>query len=354
MGRESSLRDIKIDSPVESVDIRNSSRSELILGIEGTAWNLSVGIVSEEEVISFAESAYLPKSGGIHPREAAQHHAEKIVDVLREALKKMKEKGFSEEDIRGVAFSIGPGLGQSLRIVATAARSLALKWRVSLIGVNHCIAHIEVGRWMCGTEDPIVLYLSGANSQVLGYMAGRYRIFGETLDIGLGNALDKFARSVGLKHPGGPEIERLAQKSSRYIELPYTVKGMDFAFSGILSAAKKLAEKYPLEDVCYSLQETVFAMCTEVAERALAHTQKDELLLVGGVGMNKRLQKMLKDMCEDRGARFYTPPPEYTKDNGVMIAYTGLLMMRSGCTIPIEKSRVNPDFRPDEVEVKWK
>jgi len=342
------------DCPAESADTPSSSRNELVLGIEGTAWNLSVGIVSEEEVISSAESPYIPKSGGIHPREAAQHHAEKIVDVLNDALRKLREKGFSEEDIRGVAFSIGPGLGPALRVVATAARALSLKWNVPLIGVNHCIAHIEIGRWMCGTEDPIVLYLSGANSQVLGFLAGRYRIFGETLDIGLGNALDKFARWVGLKHPGGPEIEKLAERPSKYIPLPYTVKGMDFAFSGILSAAKRAAEEHPLEDVCYSLQETVFAMCTEVAERALAHTGKDELLLVGGVGRNRRLQQMLRDMCNDRGARFYMPPPEYMKDNGVMIAYTGLLMLRTGCTLSIEGSHVRPDYRPDEVEVKWR
>ncbi|MDK2782297.1 MAG: bifunctional N6-L-threonylcarbamoyladenine synthase / protein kinase Bud32 [Archaeoglobi archaeon] len=346
---------MKTDYPAESADTRNSSRrNELVLGIEGTAWNLSIGIVSPEEVISSAESPYVPKSGGIHPREAAQHHADVLPGVLREALKKMRERGYSEKDIRGVAFSIGPGLGPCLRIVATSARALSIKWGVPLIGVNHCIAHVEIGRWMSDAEDPIVLYLSGANSQVIGYMAGRYRILGETLDIGLGNALDKFARAVGLRHPGGPEIERLAERSSRYLPLPYTVKGMDFAFSGILSAAKRLAEKHPLEDVCYSLQETVFAMCTEVAERALALSEKNELLLVGGVGMNRRLQRMLRDMCEDRGASFHMPPPEYMKDNGVMIAYTGLLMLKSGCTIEIEESRVRPDYRPDEVEVKWR
>ena len=129
--------------------------------------------------------------------------------------------------------------------------------------------------------DPIVLYASGANTQVIGYLNGRYRIFGETLDIGLGNALDKFARSRDLPHPGGPAIEEMARKGS-YIELPYTVKGMDLAFSGLVSAAKEI--RAPIEDVCFSLQETAFAMCVEVSERALAHAEKEEILLVGGVG----------------------------------------------------------------------
>ena len=140
------------------------------------------------------------------------------------------------EKIRAVAFSQGPGLGPALRTVATAARALSIALGVPLIGVNHCVAHIEIGRWATGFDDPIVLYASGANTQVLGFLGGRYRIFGETLDIGLGNALDKFARSHDLPHPGGPVIERLARQEYR---LPYTVKGMDLAFSGLVSAARE-------------------------------------------------------------------------------------------------------------------
>ncbi len=113
------------------------------------------------------------------------------------------------------------------------------------MGVNHCIAHVEIGCFATGCRDPIVLYASGANTQVIGYLNGRYRIFGETLDIGIGNALDKFARSKDLPHPGGPHLEKLA-KEGKYIELPYTVKGMDLAFSGLVSAAKE--SNAPLSD----------------------------------------------------------------------------------------------------------
>jgi N6-L-threonylcarbamoyladenine synthase/protein kinase Bud32 len=314
-----------------------------ILGIEGTAWNLSAALF-DRDLIALASRPYSPAHGGIHPREAAQHHASVMKEVIGSILKE-------PEKITGIAFSQGPGLGPCLRTVATAARSLALGLEVPLIGVNHCVAHVEIGRFATGCKDPVVLYASGANTQVIGYLNGRYRIFGETLDVGIGNALDKFARAKKFPHPGGPHIETLA-KNGTYIELPYTVKGMDFAFSGLVSAAKD--HKASLPDVCFSLQETAFAMCVEVTERALSLTGKDEVLLVGGVGANRRLQEMLRIMCEDRSARFFVPEQKYLGDNGAMIAYTGKIMLESGCSLPVEASRINPSFRSDEVEVIWR
>jgi glycoprotease/Kae1 family metallohydrolase len=224
---------------------------------------------------------------------------------------------------------------------------------VPLIGVNHCIAHIEVERWKTDLVDPIVLYVSGANSQVLSYRQKRYRILGETLDIGIGNCLDKFARSAGLAHPGGPKVERLAKGSHRYLPMPYVVKGMDFSFSGIVTAAQNALNSATIEDICYSFQETAFAMLVEVCERALSQTDKSDLLLAGGVGANKRLQEMLAIMSAERGARFFSPRPEYLQDNGTMIAYTGLLMLSHGIQTPIASSAANPNFRPDEVEIVW-
>ncbi|MDD1699063.1 MAG: bifunctional N(6)-L-threonylcarbamoyladenine synthase/serine/threonine protein kinase [Methanoregula sp.] len=314
-----------------------------ILGIEGTAWNLSAALF-DKELILLVSRPYSPALGGIHPREAAQHHASVMKELISSVLK-------DPEKITGIAFSQGPGLGPCLRTVATAARSLALALEVPLVGVNHCIAHIEIGRFATGCHDPVILYASGANTQVIGFLNGRYRIFGETLDIGIGNALDKFARSRDLPHPGGPIIESQA-KLGRYIDLPYTVKGMDLAFSGLVSAAKDSKESLP--DVCCSLQETAFAMCVEVTERAMSLAGKDEVLLVGGVGANRRLQEMLRMMCEDRGAQFYVPEQKYLGDNGAMIAYTGKLMLESGSSLPVESSQIKPSFRSDDVDVTWK
>ena len=183
-----------------------------VLGIEGTAWSLSAAIVGWDKVYAEAAHPYVPETGGIHPMMAAQHHANYISQIIRQVL----DSGY---DFDGVAFSQGPGLGPCLRTVATAARALALAYDVPLIGVNHCVAHIEVGRWQTGCHDPVVLYVSGANSQVLAFRRGRYRIFGETLDIGIGNALDKFGRHLGLQHPGGPKIEALAREGKNYIIL---------------------------------------------------------------------------------------------------------------------------------------
>ncbi len=319
------------------------TRSGPVLGIEGTAWNLSAAVF-DDDLITLKSDPYRPVQGGIHPREAAQHHAACIAGLIQDVLSKAPP-------VSAVAFSRGPGLGPCLRIVATAARSLAASLNVPLIGVNHCVAHVEIGRFASGFDDPVVLYASGANTQVLGYMQQRYRIFGETLDIGIGNAIDKFARSKGLAHPGGPEIEARATGGS-YIPLPYTVKGMDLAFSGLVSAARESTA--PIQDVCFSFQETAFAMCVEVTERALSQTGKDEMILVGGVGANKRLQEMLRLMCHERGAAFAVPELQYLGDNGAMIAYTGRLMLEAGQTIPIAESTVNPSYRADQVEVGWR
>ena len=192
-------------------------------------------------------------------------------------------------------------------------------------------------------QDPCYLYVSGVNTQIIVYEDGKYRVVGETLDIGLGNMLDKFARDLGLGFPGGPKIEELA-KTGKFIELPYTVKGMDVSFSGILTKLQQLYSKgITKEDLCYSLQENCFAMLTEVVERAMAHTEKKELLLVGGVGANKRFCEMLTIMCQERGARFYNVPMALVRDNGAMIAWEGYLRRKESGDI-----EVKPHWRVDE------
>jgi universal protein Kae1 len=260
-----------------------------------------------------------------------------------------------EHDLKvdAISFSQGPGLGPCLRTVATAARVLSLRFGVPLVGVNHCVAHIEVGKWQSCAQDPAVIYVSGANTQVLALRQGHYRVFGETLDISIGNAIDKFARNIGLSHPGGPKVEELALQAKKYIPLPYTVKGMDLSFSGLSTAATEATKKYDLADVCYSLQETAFAMLVEVTERAMAHAEKKEAMLVGGVGANKRLGEMLNTMCNERGAKFFLPPRKFMGDNGSMIAYTGLIMHKCGVVTQLQESKVRPGYRTDDVVVTW-
>jgi N6-L-threonylcarbamoyladenine synthase len=324
----------------------------ICLGIEGTAHTVGVGIVDHDcRVLSNMMKMIDGSKGGIHPREAANHHAENIVPLMHDALAKA---GISYEDIDLVAFSQGPGLGPCLRTAATAARALSQTLGVDLVGVNHCVAHLEIGRKVAGCADPALLYASGGNTQVIAHSGGRYRVFGETLDIGIGNMIDKFGREAGLPFPSGPHLERLARDGKRLLELPYSVKGMDVAFSGILTAALQLRKKgEPMEDLCYSLQETCFAMLVEVTERAMAHVEKDEVLLGGGVVQNKRLQGMVRLMAEERGARMFVPPGPLCVDNGAMIAWTGLLMHQHGVRTPLEESIVRQRYRTDEVDLPW-
>ncbi|MDO5847953.1 MAG: bifunctional N(6)-L-threonylcarbamoyladenine synthase/serine/threonine protein kinase [Methanobrevibacter sp.] len=321
------------------------------LGIEGTAEKTGVGIVdSDGNILGMAGRQLFPEKGGIHPRIAAEHHAEWIPKLIPEAI---EQAGIEYDDIDLISFSQGPGLGPALRIVATSARSLALSLNKPIIGVNHCIGHVEIGKLDTGAINPVTLYVSGGNSQVIAFESGRYRIFGETLDIAIGNCLDHFGRETGLGHPGGPVIEKLAKKGS-YVDLPYSVKGMDFSFSGLLSAALREHQKgTPIEDICYSLQETAFAMLVEVTERALSHTQKDEVMLCGGVSANSRLREMLNTMATEQGAKFYMPEMKLCGDNGVMIAWLGILMNNHFGPMDMDKTEIIQRFRTDEVDIPW-
>ncbi|MBU0498409.1 MAG: bifunctional N(6)-L-threonylcarbamoyladenine synthase/serine/threonine protein kinase [Candidatus Thermoplasmatota archaeon] len=328
----------------------------ICLGIEGTAHSYGVGIITNEKkhcnVLANIIHTYQPPQGGIHPREAANHHVTYADQIIKEAL---THAHLTLPDIDLISFSQGPGLGPCLRTAATAARALALTLNKPLIGVNHCVAHLEIGRGTIpACTNPILLYVSGANTQIIGFAEGKYRVFGETLDIGIGNCLDKFGRYVNLAFPAGPKIETLAQQGTTYYPLPYTIKGMDVAFSGLLTGAQQYISRHkPLKDICYSIQETTFAALTEVTERAMAHTEKKQVLLGGGVASNTRLRDMVKTMADERHAQFFVPRKDLCIDNGAMIAWLGYVMHIHGHTMTIKQSKINQRYRTDMVEVTW-
>lgn len=323
----------------------------ICLGIEGTAEKTGIGIVdSNGNIIGLAGKPMLPKKGGIHPRQASEHHSKWIPKLINQVTEETNI-GLNEIDL--ISFSIGPGLGPALRTVATAARTLSLGLKIPIIGVNHCVGHIEIGKLDTKAIDPLTLYVSGGNSQLIGFESGKYRVFGETLDIAIGNCLDHFGREVGLKHPAGPIIEKLAKKGS-YIDLPYTIKGMDFSFSGLLSAAIRNFQKgIAIEDICYSLQETAFSMLVEVAERGLSNTKNDELMVCGGVAANKRLKEMLSTMACEHYTKFYIPKMNLCGDNGAMIAWLGLLTYNAFGSMDLSSTSIIPKYRTDEVNVPW-
>jgi len=345
----------------------------VVIGIESTAHTFGIGIVRDEKILSNVKSMYSTENGGIIPTDAAKHHSEVCNQIYFESLNQAK---IEEKDIDAIAFSQGPGLAPCLREGIKFAKELSVKLKKPIVPVNHCIAHLEIGK-ITGAKNPIMLYASGANTQIIAYESGQYRIFGETLDIGVGNFIDNFAREIGIGFPGGPRIQELAKLGKNYIEIPYVVKGMDISLSGILTNLKQKiqekiemnrksispaieiagSKKYSKEDLAYSMQETVFAMLIETTERALAHTGKKELLLGGGVSCNSRLQEMAKMMSEDRGVKFFVPSRDLLTDNGAMIAFLGEIMFNKKIKFPynsLNEVDIKPRQRTDEVEVNWK
>lgn len=332
----------------------------MILGIESTAHTFGIAVVDKGKILVNLRDMYKTEKGGIVPVEAAKHHKE-IAESLYE--KAIADAGIKEEEIDAIALSNAPGLAPCLLAGLHFAKEKAKKLGVPIIPVNHCIAHLEIGR-LTGAKDPVLLYASGANTQIIAYASGKYRIFGETLDLGIGNFIDTFARYAGLGFPGGPKIAELAEKgkesylkTGKLVELPYTIKGMDVAFSGLLTKLRQMIEskKYKLEDLSFSMQEIVFAELVEAAERAIAHTGKKELLLGGGVACNKRLQEMCRIMCEERGCKLFVPENSLLVDNAAMICYLGEIMFNSGIKEKsLDKVDIDARERTDEVIVSWK
>ncbi|KAM3738858.1 hypothetical protein ACB098_09G163000 [Castanea mollissima] len=295
-------------------------------------------------------------------------------------MKKMIALGFEGSakniyEIDCLCYTKGPGMGAPLQVAAVVIRILSQLWKKPIVAVNHCVAHIEMGRIVTGADDPV----------------GQYQIFGETIDIAVGNFLDQFARVLALSNDPNPgynieqilcgtwpisscpngtsfpykskvngyamdlrstvcicNLHLLAKKGEQFIDLPYVVKGMDVSFKKL-----KNNECTPA-DLCYSLQETVFAMLVEITERAMAHCDTKDVLIVGGVGCNERLQEMMRTMCSERGGKLFATDDRYCIDNGAMIAYTGLLAYVHGMLTPLEESTFTQQFRTDEVHAIWR
>ncbi|KAK6056749.1 metallohydrolase, glycoprotease/Kae1 family [Cooperia oncophora] len=347
----------KRDSPATSM--HNFNTMVCVLGIEGSANKIGVGIIRDGEVLSNPRATFhAPPGEGFRPSETAQHHRQHILKILSKAL---DEAGIKEpeKEIDAIAYTKGRKDREHLLQVwcGMVARTLSLSWSLPLIPVNHCIGHIEMGRLITGADNPVVL------SSLI--RINRYRVFGETIDIAVGNCLDRFARVVKLPNDPSPgyNIEQAAKKGKKLLDLPYTVKGMDVSFSGILSTIESKAPQvlasgeFTVEDLCFSLQETVFAMLVEITERAMAHTGSRELLIVGGVGCKQETavpQEMASSMCAERGAHLFATDERFCIDNGAMIAQAGCLMHEAGLKCELEKSTITQRYRTDDVNVCWR
>jgi N6-L-threonylcarbamoyladenine synthase len=328
----------------------------LCLGIESTAHTFGCSVVdSRGKMLSDSRDVYkAPEGSGIHPREASRHHMEVSPNILRNAL---NSADVAMKDIDIVGYSAGPGLGPCLRVGAVIARTVAGFYKKPLVPVNHALGHIELGAMLTGASDPLVLLVSGGHTMILAFSHRRWRVFGETLDITVGQLLDQFGRALGFASPCGNRIEQLASQSAgKYMQLPYIIKGNDVSFSGLLTAVVKLAScNAQLTDTCYSLQETAFAMLAEAVERALSFTNKKEMMIVGGVAANKRLAQMLDSVCSRQDAKLFVCPIKFAGDNGAQIAWTALQeYLATKMNVQVEESTVQQSWRLDTVHVSWR
>jgi N6-L-threonylcarbamoyladenine synthase len=328
----------------------------LCLGIESTAHTFGCSVVdSRGNMLSDVRDVYkAPEGSGIHPREASRHHMEVSPDIFKNAL---KSADVTMKNIDIVGYSAGPGLGPCLRVGAVVARTIAGFYKKPLVPVNHALGHIELGAILTGASDPLVLLVSGGHTMMLAFSHSRWRVFGETLDITVGQLLDQFGRALGFASPCGNRIEQLASQSGgKYLQLPYIIKGNDVSFSGLLTAAVKLAScNTELADTCYSLQETAFAMLAEAVERALSFTNKKEMMIVGGVAANKRLAQMLESVCSRQDAKLFVCPIKFAGDNGAQIAWTALQeYLATKMSVQVEESTVRQSWRLDTVNVSWR
>ena len=326
----------------------------LCLGIESTAHTFSCAVLEKKgkkgKILSDVKKIYRPSEGqGIHPREASRHHIDHSSNVLRESL---NFANISVEQLDMISYAAGPGLGPCLRVGAVVARSLSSYYDIPIYPVNHAIGHIELGKLLTGAKNPLVLLVSGGHTMLLAFLSGRWRVFGETLDITLGQLLDQFGRSLGFASPCGVKVEEMAKKSTNYKDLPYSVKGNDVSFSGLLSAAKSIT-KNGVNDACFSLQETAFAMIGEATERALSFTKKRELMIVGGVAANQHLSSMLNDICARHKCKFFVVPQRYAGDCGSQIAWTGLLNATVEDSSIIQNTFVTQSWRLDTVDIAY-
>jgi glycoprotease/Kae1 family metallohydrolase len=319
-----------------------------ILGIESTAHTLGIGIFNDRKgVISNARARYQPKGGGILPRDAADHHALNFPIVLKSSL---ETANLNINDMDAIAVAQGPGIGAPLSFGVSMARYLSSLLDVPIIGVNHPYAHIKIAEYFGKTEKPIIIYISGGNTQVLfENKNGFYDVLGETLDMGLGNLYDSFLRETGEKEAYGSKLEELA-KGGKYIRMPYVVKGINISYSGLFTHAKRMIGKEKINDIAYSLLETSLSMTMEITERAFHMKDAKSFLACGGVAQNSRLKEMLSLMAKENNCPWYVAQNEYNGDNGAMIAYAGYLMQKRFGYFEMKDILPYPDYRIDRIE----
>ncbi|WP_143276123.1 tRNA (adenosine(37)-N6)-threonylcarbamoyltransferase complex transferase subunit TsaD [Brevundimonas diminuta] len=285
--------------------------------------------------------------GGVVPEIAARSHVEMIDGVTRRA---MSEAGLDWSALDGVAATAGPGLVGGVMVGLSYGKAAALARGLPLIAVNHLEGHAVSARLGAETTYPFLLLLvSGGHCQLLEVRGiGDMSRLGTTIDDAAGEAFDKIAKAMGLGYPGGPALEKLAASGdgSRF-ELPRALLGRkdcDFSFSGLKTAASRLAQTCETEqdraDLADAVQKVIARQLAERTERAMkdyAEAHEHRLFVVaGGVAANKTIRRTLEDLAAKHGFAFLAPPMAYCTDNAAMIALAGAERLEKGLTSDID------------------
>jgi len=314
-----------------------------VLGIETSCDETGVAVFDPDRGLLahtlYSQVCMHADYGGVVPELASRDHVRKLLPLIRQTL---REAGLATGDLRGVAYTAGPGLIGALLVGASCARALAWSLDVPAIGVHHMEGHLLAPLLESEPPQPpfVALLVSGGHSMLIEVAAiGTYRLLGDTLDDAAGEAFDKTAKLMGLPYPGGPALARLAESGTagRFkFSRPMTDRpGLDFSFSGlktqVLLAYRANAEDPAAKaDVARGFEDAIVDTLSIKCRRALRQTGSDKLVIAGGVGANRKLRAQLAGAAAREGFKVFFPRLEFCTDNGAMIALAGALRLRAG------------------------
>lgn len=328
----------------------------LILGIETSCDETAVAVLDDiQGILSDIISSQLEHSqyGGVVPEIASRTHLKTILPVLEKALSAAK---VSLSQLDGIAVTCGPGLVGSLLVGISVAKALHFSLAIPLIGIHHIEAHIFAAILENPELSPpfVALVVSGGHTQLIFLPAfGVYEILGSTRDDAAGEAFDKVAALLGLGYPGGPIINRLAEKGDpEFMKFPRaSVKDFEFSYSGLKTAVVNYVKNSPadivrkhLSDIAASFQEAAVDVLVEKSIQAAKHKDVEKIAVAGGVGANSRLRNLLKERAAKAGVSVFYPSPVLCTDNGAMVAKAGAFRLSLGQTSGLDLN-ANPRMK---------
>jgi N6-L-threonylcarbamoyladenine synthase len=330
-------------------------KSILVLGIESSCDDTGLALYHSQNGllghVLYSQISLHSQYGGVVPELASRDHIRKLYPLLCQLL---EETEISLPDIDAIAYTAGPGLAGALLVGASFAKSLAFALNKPSIAVHHMEGHLLASMLSDSrlTFPFLGLLVSGGHTQLMAaYNLGEYHLLGETLDDAIGEAFDKTAKMMGLPYPGGPALEKLAQKAIKkewIFPRPMTDRpGLDFSFSGLKTFALNTFENHKHEEnaaaeIAYAFQSAVVETLIIKSRRALEQTGMKRLVLAGGVGANKAIRQGLSDLLSEKGGEVFFPHPIFCTDNGAMIAYAGCQHLLQGKKDDDFKIKVQP------------